>query len=209
MFLSGMLSDYLRELESEEERTEIDKFESELAASLEGFTSVSEAFITSVLQKYRKGTLEDSLDSYYVRKGLRDAPKFAQRTLQLTALGTKETPSTNVAFYIREATRCYIHGFWAAGVALSRAALEQGLKEAVSRALGARAARYELSDLLAAASKLRLADPAVLGLAVQVRLTGNRVVHARASSQGEAWDTLTAVRAVLTALYRGEVPAVP
>lgn len=71
------------------------------------------------------------------------------------------------------------------------------------------AADFEAFTLPSRALALRLADPAVLSLAEQVRIAGNRTVHTRASDQREAWDTLIAVRAVLLALYGGQVPVVP
>jgi len=211
--LSEMLSDYLRELDEycEDEQGDISKIEGmdrELAATLEGFTTPGLAAVTGVLQRYGKEHLEDSLDRYYVRKFLKDAAKLVQRTMQLNTLPTKSVPSATVSFYIREATRCFVYGFWAASVALSRAALELGLKETVARKSGASAMRFELSELVDAAGKLRLADAAILSLAEQVRTNGNRVVHARASSKDEAWSTLTAARAVLLAIYGGETPVV-
>jgi len=207
--LSETLNDFLHDLDSAEGWAESDRHNRELAADFEAFTLPSRALITSIIRKYRKDHLEDSLDSYYVRKVLRDAPKLVQRTLQLETMATQEIPQTNGAFYLREATRCYIHGFWAACVALSRAAVEQALKEAVAKAVGATASDSKLSTLVESARRLRLADPAVLSLADEVRIAGNRTVHNKASDQPEAWDTLVRVRAVLLALYEGQVPDVP
>jgi hypothetical protein len=207
--LSETLNDFLHDLDSAEGWAESDRHDRELAADFEAFTLPSRALITSITRKYRKDHLEDSLDSYYVRKVLRDAPKLVQRTLQLETMATQEIPQTNGAFYLREATRCYIQGFWAACVALSRAAVEQALKEAVAKAVGATASDSKLSTLVVSARRLRLADPAVLSLADEVRIAGNRTVHNKASDQPEAWDTLVRVRAVLLALYEGQVPDVP
>jgi len=202
-------SNLLHDLDSAEGWAESDRHDREVAADFEAFTLPSRALITSIIRKYRKDHLEDSLDSYYVRKVLRDAPKLVHRTLQLETMATQEIPQTNGAFYLREATRCYIHGFWAACVALSRAAVEQALKEAVAKSVGATASDLKLSTLVESARRLRLADPAVLSLADDVRIAGNRTVHNKASDQPEAWDTLVRVRAVLLALYEGQVPDVP
>ena len=113
MKLSETLNDFLHDLDSAEGWAESDRHDREVAADFEAFTLPSRALITSILRKYRRDHLEDSLDSYYVRKVLRDAPKLVQRTLQLETMATQEIPQTNGAFYLREATRCYIHGFWA------------------------------------------------------------------------------------------------
>ena len=137
MKLSETLNDFLHDLDSAEGWAESDRHDREVAADFEAFTLPSRALITSILRKYRRDHLEDSLDSYYVRKVLKEAPKLVQRTLQLETMATHEIPQTNGTFYLREATRCYIHGFWAACVALSRAAVEQALKEAVAKVSGA------------------------------------------------------------------------
>jgi hypothetical protein len=133
LWLSGMLTEYLCDMDATcevepGERRKSEELDGKLAASLEGFTDEGSGPMTAILQKYRKDVLEDSLDSYYVRKFLKDVPKLVQRTMQLSALGMKTVPSTAVSFYLREATRCFIYGFWGASVAMSRAALEQGLQ---------------------------------------------------------------------------------
>jgi hypothetical protein len=87
--------------------------------------------------------------------------------------------------------------------------VEQALKEAVAKAVSAAASDSKLSTLVESARRLRLADPAVLSLADKVRMAGNRTVHNKASDQPEAWDTLVRVRAVLLALYEGQVPDIP
>lgn len=207
--LSEMLKDVLRDLDSDDGWADSDKYSRELAADFEGFALPSRAFITSILKKYHRDYLEYSLDSYYVRKTLREAPKLVQRTLELETMATQDIPLTDATFYLREATRCYIFGFWAASVALCRAALEKGLKEAVAKATGSPVLECKLSKLVESASRLRLADPAVLSQAEQVRIAGNRTVHNRASDQPEAWDTLLALRGVMLAFHKGHVPTIP
>lgn len=207
--LSEMINDFLRDIDSDQGWDELYKNDRDLAADFEGFTLPSRAVITAILRKYRRDHLESSLDDYYVRKALKDAPKLVQRTLQLETIATQEIPLTDVTFYLQEATRCYIYGFWAASVALSRAALEQALKEAVTKASGSPTFEAKLSKLVESAQRLRLADPATLSLVDQVRMAGNRAVHNRASDQCEAWDTLTAMRAVILDLYKGQIPTVP
>ena len=207
--LSEMLKDVLRDLDSAEGWAESDKSNAELAADFEGFTLPSRAFVTSVFKKYKRDHLEYSLDEYYVRKALRDIPKLVQRTLQLESMATQDVPMSDAIFYLREATRCYIFGFWAASVALGRAALEQSLKEAVAKVTKRPVFESKLSRLVESAGRLRLADLAVLNQAEQVRLAGNRTVHNKASDQSEAWGTLVAVRGVMSALYKAQVLAIP
>lgn len=96
--LSEMLNDFLRDLDSAEEWAKHDRYDRELAADFEAFTLPSRALVTSILRKYHRDHLEDSLDSYYVRKILREAPKLVQRTLQLETMATQEIPQTNGAF---------------------------------------------------------------------------------------------------------------
>jgi hypothetical protein len=153
-WLSGMLTEYLRDIEvAPSEQREIEELDRKLAASLEGFTDEGSGLFTTLLQKHLKDMLEDRLDSYYVRKFLRDAPKLVQRTMQLSALGMKAVPSSAAGFYLREATRCFVYGFWGASVAMSRAALEQGLREKVASCSGTPGAGLDLSGLVETAAR--------------------------------------------------------
>jgi hypothetical protein len=209
--LSEWFAEQLRDMdeacgEKPGDTNELVRDERKMVAALEGFSEDVPASLIAIRQKYDRGTLEYWLDDYYVRRFLREAPKIVQRTMQLDPLGAKSLPPSKVNFYVREATRCFVYGFSAASVILSRAALEQGLRERVSAASGVSASRYELSQLVENARRLRLADAATLDMAEEVRVTGNRVVHAETSSQSEAFGTLTAVRAVLLAIYGGKGP---
>src|ERR1700722_11058026 len=93
--LSETLNDFLHDLDSAEGWAESDRYHRELAADFEAFTLASRALVTSIIRKYQRDHLEDSLDSYCVRKVLRDAPKLVQRTLQLETMATQEIPQAN------------------------------------------------------------------------------------------------------------------
>ena len=44
-----------------------------------------------------------------------------------------QVPSAEVSLYLREATRCYLYGFFQGSTALCRAALEAGINELLQR----------------------------------------------------------------------------
>ena len=84
--------------------------------------------------------------------GLRSVGSFVDRTMRLTKLRAATTPSKQTNYYIAEATRAYIYGLSMASVAMSRAALEQSLKERLG--LQNSGEFYELKHLMLEASEV-------------------------------------------------------
>ncbi len=68
-------------------------------------------------------------DDFYTRDFLKKVENIVDRTMKLSAMAPKATPDSGVNLFLREASRCLIHGFWNSSVAPSRAALELGLKQ--------------------------------------------------------------------------------
>ncbi|WP_109486247.1 hypothetical protein [Occallatibacter savannae] len=99
---------------------------------VEGTTPSSDSF-EEFVQNNRE-LVESWLDGYYVYPQLHAIPEMISRTLLLAKLDAISTPSEQTNQYIAEATRCYIHGFMLAAVAVARAAFEQALKERLSQA---------------------------------------------------------------------------
>ena len=71
----------------------------------------------------------DSLDAKYSQELLERVPLFVNRTLKLAVLESKYSASAQTNMYIQEAARAYIYGLPLASVAISRAALEQSLRD--------------------------------------------------------------------------------
>jgi hypothetical protein len=141
-------------------------------------------------------------DDFYTRDFLNKVESIVDRTMRLSAMAPKDTPDRGVNFFLREASRCLIHGFWNSSVALSRAALEVGLKQRLkSRMGGLLPTKDDLQLLLEYAQQWRLIDNASFEMGDRVRKSGNKILHGSFADEDLAWNTLTAVRGVLKFIY--------
>jgi len=70
-------------------------------------------------------------------------PGYVSRIMQLSRLEGTMIPSDITNGYMREAARTYIYGLPLATVALSRAALEQALKEKLGKQLPASSSLFK------------------------------------------------------------------
>jgi hypothetical protein len=130
---------------------------------------------------------------------------LVDRTMRVTAMEPGAKPERIVNLYLREATRCYIFGFWFSSVALSRAAVEQALKDRLreesSKAGNDIPNDKTLSRLSLDAKDMGLIDSAHLNLVDKVRKGGNRALHGAPPEENDAADVLAAARGVLNQLY--------
>jgi hypothetical protein len=141
-------------------------------------------------------------DDFYTRDFLKKVENIVDRTMKLSAMAPKATPDSGVNLFLREASRCLIHGFWNSSVALSRAALELGLKQQLkSRLAGHIPTEDDLQWLLEYANQFKVIDDARFELGDKVRKTGNKVLHGSQADEDLAWETLWAVRGVLKVIY--------
>jgi hypothetical protein len=87
-----------------------------------GVGSGQEAVARAVetLVREHPGMIEDLLDEHYSRDLVKKIPKLVRRTVRLSSLIVKDTPSTAVNLYSSEATRNYVFGFWPSCIALTR-----------------------------------------------------------------------------------------
>lgn len=141
-------------------------------------------------------------DDSYTRDFLKKVGSIVDRTMKLSAMATKDTPDRGVNFFLREASRCLINGFWNSSVALSRAALELGLKKRLkSRLSGFIPTEDDLQLLLEYAQQWTLIDGASFDMGDKVRKNGNKVLHGYLADESLAWNTLIQVRGVLKFIY--------
>jgi hypothetical protein len=144
-----------------------------------------------------KEVLSVALDDYLCRKFVADVPTIAERVMRLDRLVTLDDPSPEVHNYFRQAMRCYVMGIPLAAAALSRACLEQAMRERVPYATST----MMLDTLITAAGRFRTLDVIQLQLADDVRTTGNEVMHKGACADEEAFGIILKVRALVEALY--------
>ena len=157
----------------------------------------------SVLEKLfatqNKTILESRFDECYTRQLLKRVPKMVARTMRLSQMLPRKMPSPATNMYLKEATRSYIFGLWQGCVALSRAAVEQGLREEATSKLILRNPKFH--DLITAAIRMRLLDDEHAKMARQVEMAGNQVLHGKPSNEIQSLECLATARKVLLRLY--------
>jgi hypothetical protein len=160
-----------------------------------GDFTVSEKF-----EEQNRQSSERFLDEHYTIAGLKSVGSLVDRTMKLTRLRATATPSKQTNRYISEASRAYIYGFSMASVAMSRAALEQGLKERL--ALQNSGQFLELKWLILEASKWNLLSKTGQEAARDLARRGNDVIHEKPTeSEASAFEILTGVRSLLEEIY--------
>lgn len=103
--------------------------------------------------------------------------------------------------YLREATQCYLYGFFQASTALFRTALEAGLQDCFDRKLGP-SPGVRLYDRIGKAVEHGLLAAVVASMAREVREAANKVIHEEPITEEQAFDALVRTRCVLEELYR-------
>jgi hypothetical protein len=170
---------------------------------LEGRQALQEADLSgieSILAGADPKFLRREFDREYTLQILREVPRVVERTLRLSTLvASKRAPTRRLQTYLQQATRCYLFGLSAASVALSRAAVEHALREQLTGIT--ERSSHKLSDMIEGARRFGILDAAKSGMATQVKLIGDKVLHGGALTDGEAWDALVAARGLLEEMH--------
>jgi len=103
------------------------------------------------------------------------------------------------AVYLREAVRTYILGLPQASVALSRAALEQALKENIG--YQGTGTFVRMNDLLDEAEGAQIIDQTVRRMARDIADQADDVLHEKPTSLAYAYEVLIKLRGVLQHVY--------
>jgi hypothetical protein len=143
--------------------------------------------------------VEQFLDEHYTKRILAEIPSYVRRTLELSHMEAERIPSKVTNTYLQEATRTYILGLPQACVALSRAALEQGLKEALGHQLAASYLTFQ--KLVDDAVKYHVLDKQTARMARSLAKQGDEVLHERPVDLTDARDVLIGVRGLLQGVY--------
>jgi hypothetical protein len=142
------------------------------------------------------------LDTHYAMRQLKDVPTLVRRTLQLAELNSRDTPSRQTNIYLAEASRAYIQGLNHASVAMSRAALEQALKEQIG--VQGDGGFYELKEIFKRVEGRQLLSKTSFLAAKDLAKKGNKVLHdSPIPSEAKAFEVLIGVRSVIEELYGG------
>jgi hypothetical protein len=144
------------------------------------------------------------LDQAYCRAMLQMVPEFVERTQSLKKVTLTEIADTEAFVYLREAANCYISGLPLATVALSRAAVENRLRNVCSKHFPKEAINTaEFIELIDRFSKGLLPLDG-RNLAHVVRTSGNAVLHPKdrnMASFATALKVFEAARTVIQMLH--------
>lgn len=172
----------------------VERMTAHLVGHLVGFSDATALKIESLFRDVG-APLDEQIEHYYVRDMLTRVPRIVARTMKLSHIIPNKGVPGPTEIYLKEATRAYLFGFWDASVALSRAAVEQGLRQAVKERLSRNLEK--LPDLVNASLRWELLDRPRADLADKVVSAGNRILHSNPADETEAWDVLCAARGVL------------
>lgn len=142
------------------------------------------------------------LDDYFTRDVLSAVSGYVNRTMQLSRLQASGRASDTTNGYLREAVRTYIFGLPQASVALSRAALEQALKERMALQLSGEFIKFQ--DLLKEARKWNLLDAEMEQRARDIANAGDDVMHEKPTNLSKALEVLNKLRDVLQHVFSVE-----
>lgn len=143
--------------------------------------------------------VSDFLDEHYTKTMLGEVGAYVGRTLELSRMQAEGTPSEVTNAYLREATRTYVHGLPQACVALSRAALEQSLKDVLGHQMTG--SYLTLQALVADALKWGVLDKATARMARSLAREGDSVLHERPTDLKKASEVLVGVRGLVQQIY--------
>jgi hypothetical protein len=139
------------------------------------------------------------LDEHYTRQLIAEISGYVQRTLEFSRLEAERVPSEITNTYLREAVRTYIYGLPQACVALSRAALEQSIKET----LGLQGSREYLSfqDLVSRAVTWNVLDKPMAKMVRNLAKEGDSVLHEGPTNLDKAKEILVGIRGLVQQIY--------
>lgn len=158
------------------------------------------------LPKMTKIQVADNRDPIKIKKIFTDefnatVDKLVKRSLELPTTYTSNAPY----FYLGEATECFIHAYFNASIALSRATLEQSLKHK----LGVNKSEViDLTCLIKLASAQKLLNHNLRNEAIKVQKWGNTYIHDTKKKDSElkkqqnrAKEVLLSVKKIIGTLY--------
>lgn len=142
---------------------------------------------------------ELEIDRVLTCQALEEIPATVKRLTRMSKLTALRIPSGQTGVYIREAARTYVHGFMQASAAMSRAALEQALKER-SAHQGA-GAFIKFQDLVDDAKEKRFLDDKTARAVRDTAKKADSVLHAKPIGEDGAFDVLIEVRGLIQQIY--------
>jgi len=132
-------------------------------------------------------------------------PAVVERLVAFRVTPVTKAVPTNVAQYAREATRCYLYGFFSACLALCRSCVESGIETRLvqrGRQKDLNSISYnKVEAMLELALKEGVVDELAYEMATAIRRSANKAIHGKVPSEPACRDGLEKTRAVLRHLY--------
>ncbi len=182
----------------QEARFYLERIAEEIIAAREGFTDEKFAILEKALQNEPEIT-ECEIDRVLTCRSLQEVPEMVRRLTKMSKLTAMRIPSSQTAIHIKEATRTYVCGFFQASAAMSRAALEQSIKEQLGQQ--GTGIFIGFQELLNDARKWNVLSPT---MGEEVRRTAkkaDRVLHEAPTDEGGAFEVQLEVRGFLEMIY--------
>ena len=157
--------------------------------------------------------LPDALPREVVRCVVREMretfPAIVERLSTFRVIPVTSAVPTAVAQYAREASRCYLHGFFSACLILCRSCVESAIEARLrQKGLGKKVDALpfnKVQELLNLAVTSGILDDLTLCMADGIRKSANRAAHGTVPPEAECRDRLEQTRAVLRYLYEAPV----
>ena len=171
----------------------------ELVRSREEITENRFSTMESLLNRTLPESIEYVLDAHYSREVVEAISGYVNRTMELSRFDAVTIPSKVTASFLREAIQAFVFGLPQASIALSRAALEQALKENIG--YQSTKTYVEYKQLFDEAEGAKVLDGGTRKKAEVIVKVGSDVLHERTSKTDEALDVLITLRDVLQTIY--------
>lgn len=139
---------------------------------------------------------ERNTEFHYAFELIKVLARLNKKTFRLEAPPILGLAPASVVSYLRESTRCWLYGFHGASVALSRACLEDTLRNALSVVPG-----VSLESLIEEASRCGLLDECMVKIAHTIRKVGNKFLHGQNTSEADSREALDGVRSIVEQVF--------
>jgi hypothetical protein len=177
-----------------------------------GLGGSNEAALESGFEGLIPDALPREVVKYVVREMSETFPAIVERLSTFQVIPVTSAVPAPVAQYAREASRCYLHGFFSACLILCRSCVESATEAKLrQKGVGKEVDALpfnKVQGLLKLAFTSGILDDLTSCMADGIRKSANRAVHGTLPSETECRDRLEQTRAVLRYLYEAPVPDV-
>jgi hypothetical protein len=171
-----------------------------------GLGGANVAYVETEMQWRRPEALPDAATKYVTRELGNLFPSVVERLRTFQIIPVAKLVPTGVAVYAREATRCYLYGFFPASLILCRVCVESGAEDSLKRKglrkdLNSIPSFNRIQAMLDLALRSEVLDKLTFEMANQIRRIAGKAAHGEGVSETESREGLEQTRAILQRLY--------